>query len=122
MSQAGSNSSSGGGGGKSFPWLDEDEDFNALAFHGYFVTATATATLPASAAQGDPIEFAVDSEEGILTIQANTGQFIRIGTDISMSNGTCASNFDGDSIRLIFRLVDTTWICVGAPEGTWNIT
>ena len=105
-----------------FPWTDKAISFAAASNHGYFVTATSTATLPAAPAQGDTIEFAVDSIAGILTIQANTGQVIRVGTVASASAGICVSNFNGDSIKLVFRASDTTWIAVGDPKGTWSIT
>ncbi len=103
-------------------WTDEAVSFNALANNGYFVTATATATLPASPSQGNTIYFVVDSASGILTIQANTGQIIVIGKVESASAGIAVSNFDGDSIALVYRAADTSWNAIGAPEGTWTTT
>jgi hypothetical protein len=103
-------------------WTDEAISFNAAAGNGYFVTAAATATLPASPTQGTEIAFAVDNDAAILTIQANTGQIIRVGTAVSASAGTGVSNKNGDSIWLIFRSSDNSWIAVGAPQGTWTIT
>lgn len=108
--------------GSEVVWTDEGTNFNALSGNGYFVTATATATLPASPSQGNTIYFAVDSASGILTITANTGQTIRVGSAISASAGTCASNKNGDSITLVYRSSDTTWISIGSPQGTWTIT
>ena len=102
-------------------WIDESSSFNALAKTGYFVSNTATATLPASPAQGDTISFAVDTTN-VLTIQANTGQSIRVGSAVSASAGTCYSSAHGDSITLVYRLSDTTWISIGAPEGNWTTT
>jgi hypothetical protein len=104
------------------PWTDQSSNFNVAVNNGYFVTATSTASLPPAPAQGNFAEFAVDSSSGILTIQANTGQKIRIGTIVSASAGTCASNFNGDSIKLVFRASDSTWFAVGDPKGTWTIT
>lgn len=108
--------------GATFPWTDEATSFAAAAYNGYFIIGTATATLPASPPQGSRIEFAIDSTSAILTIQANTGQMIRVGTSLSASGGTAVSHFDGDSIILIYRAADTTWISVPAPEGTWTVT
>jgi hypothetical protein len=102
-------------------WTDEATSFAAAASNGYFVTATATGTLPASPAQGNTIVFDVDSASGILTIQANTGQMIRLGKAVSAAAGTCVSNFDGDSITLTYRASDTTWHG-RAAQGTWTIT
>jgi hypothetical protein len=102
-------------------WTDESMSFNALAGNGYFVTGAATATLPAAPTQGNQISFAVDTASQ-LTIQANTGQFIRIGNVVSASAGTAANNARGDSITLVYRASDTTWISVPAPQGTWTVT
>ena len=102
-------------------WNDEATSFNALKSNGYFVTANATGTLPASPAQGDTISFAVDSASGILTIQANTGQTIQIGKAKSASAGTAASNFNGDSVTLVYRASDTNWIATSVI-GTFTVT
>jgi hypothetical protein len=102
-------------------WTDEATSFNAAKNNGYFVTATATATLPASPAQGDTIAFEVDSASGILTIQANTGQIIRIGKTVSAAAGTAASNFEGDAVVLVYRTVDTSWQGIQSI-GTWTVT
>jgi hypothetical protein len=104
------------------PWTDKAISFAAAVGNGYFVTATATATLPASPAQGNTISFAVDSASGILTIQANTGQIIRVGKVVCAAAGICVSNFDGDAITLVYRASDTTWISVPGTEGTWTLT
>ncbi len=118
----GSNSITIAAAGSEMVWTDEAISFNAAAGNGYFVTAAATATLPASPTQGTEIAFAVDNDAAILTIQANTGQIIRVGTAVSASAGTGVSNKNGDSIWLIFRSSDNSWIAVGAPQGTWTIT
>ncbi len=102
-------------------WSDEATSFNAFKSNGYFVTANATATLPAAPAQGDTIAFAVDSASGILTIQANTGQTIQIGKAKSAAAGTAVSNFTGDSVTLVYRLADTNWIAIEVI-GTFIVT
>ena len=102
-------------------WTDEAISFNAAVNNGYFVTANATATLPASPTQGQVIAFAVDSASGILTIQANSGQKIQIGKTISAVAGTAVSNFNGDSVNLVYRNSDTNWIATQSM-GTWTVT
>ncbi len=102
-------------------WIDEAASFNAIAGNGYFVTATSTATLPASPTQGQTISFEVDSISGILTIQANTGQIIQIGKAISVSAGIAVSNFNGDSVTLVYRSADTSWRAISCV-GTFTIT
>lgn len=102
-----------------FSWTDEATSFSASEENGYFVTDTATATLPASPSQGDTISFACDTAN-VLTIQANTGQFIRIGSSISSSAGTASSNAIGDSVTLVYRSSSATWIATSVI-GTFTL-
>ncbi|HZY25507.1 MAG TPA: hypothetical protein VFE71_06745 [Bacteroidales bacterium] len=102
-------------------WIDEAISFSPVAGNGYFVTATATATLPASPSQGDTIAFDVDGVGSLLTIKANTGQIIRLGKTASAAAGTAVNNFQGDSLTLVYRAADTTWQSISSI-GTWSIT
>lgn len=107
-------------GTSSFAWTDEGTSFNALASNGYFITAVATATLPASPSQGNMISFIVDTASA-LTLRANTGQVIRIGAAVSASAGSAVSNARGDSVTLVYRSSDTAWIETSVV-GTWTVT
>jgi len=111
---------SSGGGGGGLTWNDESTSFSAAATNGYFVTGTASATLPASPSQGNTIAFATDATN-ILTITANTGQTIRVGNNVSASAGTCANTLRGDSITLVYRSSDTTWLATSVI-GEWQLT
>jgi hypothetical protein len=102
-------------------WSDQATAFNAVAGNGYFCTATLVATLPASPTEGQTIAFAVDSASGILTITANTGQTIQVGKAKSAAAGTCVSNFNGDSVTLVYRSTDTNWIATQVI-GTFTVT
>jgi hypothetical protein len=102
------------------PWTDEAVSFNALAGNGYFISATATATMPASPSQGNTIAFTVDTAS-ILTITGNTGQLLRIGKNASVAAGTAKSNFIGDSVTFVYRASDTTWLA-DSVIGTWTLT
>lgn len=99
-------------------WSDKGADFTAHIQTGYFITAALTSTLPTSPVQGDTISFAVDTS-GTFVIQASPGQSIRIGANISTVAGTATNSSIGDSITLVYRASDTTWISVTAPQGTW---
>lgn len=101
-------------------WTDESTSFAPAAGNGYFITGTTTATLPASPSQGNTISFAVDAAT-VLTIQANTGQVIRIGAAVSASAGTAASTARGDSVTLVYRSSDTAWIATSVI-GTFTVT
>ncbi len=108
--------------GEGFTWTDESLSFNAASSNGYFCTATLTATLPASPSQGNAIAFVVDSASGILTITANTGQKIQIGSAINTATaGTAASNKNGDSVTLIYRASDAIWFATSVI-GTWTLS
>lgn len=102
-------------------WTDEGTSFSAVSGNGYFITANATATLPASPSQGNVIAFAVDAAATTLTITANTGQVIRIGAAVSATAGTAANNARGDSVTLVFRSSDSAWIATSVI-GTWTVT
>ena len=102
-------------------WQDKGTSFAAAVGFGYFVTATATATLPGSPAQGDSISLVVDSVAGILTILGNTGQLIQLGLAISAAAGTAVSNKNGDTVTLVYRASDTKWIATSSI-GTFTIT
>ncbi len=101
-------------------WSETSGAFNAVKQNGYFITTTATGTLPASPSEGDTIQFFVDTTN-LLTIQANTGQKIRLGTTISAAAGTCVNTQRGDSITLVYMSTGTTWQGTSA-NGGWNIT
>ncbi len=93
----------------------------AVVQNGYIITdaSTVTVNLPATMAIGDRISV-VGQGAGGWIIQANTGQTIHIGNLASTSSGTVSSTNQYDSINLICIVANTTWSCVGGPQG--NIT
>ena len=107
--------------GLGMTWTDQSGSFTAAVNTGYFLSAAATPTLPASPSQGDVISF-VNDAAATTTVTANTGQKIRIGSTLSTSAGTAASTTRGDSLELVYRTSGTTWFAIGAPEGTWGVT
>jgi len=104
-----------------FAWSDTSGAFSPLAQNGYFITATATATLPAAPANGDTIKFFVDTTQ-ILTIQATAGKIIRFGSTVSTAAGTAVSTLQGDSVELVYRTTNTCWCAVSGFSGVWNVT
>lgn len=106
--------------GAGFTWSDTSGAFAAVKENGYFITATSTATLPASPSEGDTIYFVVDTAQ-FLTITGNTGQKIRIGKTISAAAGTAVNNSQGDAVELAYRSTGTTWIATSVI-GTWSVT
>lgn len=101
-----------------FKWQDVSGAFISNKSNGYFITATASSTLPAGASEGDTIQYCVDTTQ-ILTLTASAGQKIRIGNAVSSVAGTATSTLQGDSLYLVFRSVSQTWMCVTGAQGTW---
>jgi hypothetical protein len=108
-------------GGAGFTWSDVLGAFSPLKNNGYFITGTATGTLPASPTQGDTIQFFVDHASQLLTIQTAGTQIIRMGTLVSSAGGTFVSSQQGDSIELVYRSANTCWEAVDWV-GTWSFT
>ena len=102
-----------------YSWTDEAASFSAVAGNGYFVSAAATATLPASPSQGNTVEFIVDGAVD-LTIKASGSQLIQLGNLQSSAGGTLDSTASGDAITLVYRAADTTWFA-SSSVGNWSI-
>lgn len=109
-----------GGGG--FEWLDVSGAFSPLKNKGYFITGTATGTLPAAPSQGDTIKFFVDHASQVLTIDAPGTQIIRIAELVTSAGGTAISSVRGDSVELTYRASDTCWCAIAGVTGVWTIT
>lgn len=107
--------------GSGFAWADGSGAIAVVSNRGYFITATSTATLPASPTEGDAVSFIVDTTQ-ILTIQATGTQVIRVGNTVSAAAGTCVSTLRGDAISLVYRSTGTAWIADGGPQGNWVVT
>jgi len=105
-----------------FLWADISGAFSPLAQRGYFITGTATGTLPAAPANGDTIKFFVDHASQVLTIQAANSKIIRFGDTVSAANGTAVSTLQGDSVELVYRSTNNCWCAIAGFTGVWNVT
>jgi trimeric autotransporter adhesin len=103
------------------PWTDEAASFSAVSGNNYFCTATLTASLPVGA-QGDTITIVVlGAGASNVTIQAQAGDFILIGTATSTAGGTAVNNFaTGDMVELVYNLAATTWVSTSTIGG-WTL-
>ena len=104
-----------------FVWNDISGAFSILKNNGYFITATASGTLPASPSQGDTVKFFVDTTD-ILTITAAGSQIIRFGATVTAAGGTAVNTLRGDSVELTYRASDTCWCAIAGFSGVWNLT
>lgn len=107
-------------GGGFLTWVDNNTAITAAINTGYFITGACTVTLPLTVSQGNAIAFIVDTTSA-LTIKAGTGQIIRLGTTPTAATGTAVNTAIGDSITLIYRDSDTTWLALSSI-GLWNLT
>lgn len=103
-----------------FQWFEENVTFSATVESGYFCNAALTVNLPASGSLvlGNSIIVYVDTASQVI-IQANTGQFIQVGTDISVSGGVTKSKELGCILELVFKVSDSTWHTI-ASMGSWD--
>jgi hypothetical protein len=105
-----------------FDWSEKNGDFAASVQNGYFCNVALTATLPATAGiiLGNSVIIYVDTT-AVIVVQANTGQFIQVGSSISGASGTatCAINQKGSILELIFKPSDLTWHMISSA-GTWT--
>ena len=101
-------------------WSDVSASSTVAVNTGTFATAAIILTLPSAPSQGDICQFVIDTASGV-TITANTGQFIRIGNDISVSAGTAVSSAQGDALALVYRASDLTWFSQ-QTQGNWLVT
>lgn len=103
----------------SFSWSEQNANFNAAIQNGYYCNAALTVTLPATAglAIGSTIIIYVDTASTV-TIQANTGQMIQVGSTISGTGGTTSSNTQGAMLELNFKPSDFTWHTISSM-GSW---
>ena len=109
---------SGGG----LVWNDRAISFAASSNNGYFVSASATGTMPASPAQGDEVEFCITNAGVTMTIVANAGQRLCVGTDLSAIAGNTVATNLGSSISFTYQASSSTWFSVTSPQGTFITT
>ena len=100
-------------------WSDQGVNATVAINTGSFATAAITLTLPVAPIDGSTCKFIVDNA-GALIVQASAGQRIRIGIIVSAVAGTATSSSRGDSLELIYRATNSTWLALTAA-GTWDV-
>jgi hypothetical protein len=108
----------------SFLWSDESEPFDADPQHGYFCTGALTVSLPsAGLITGSTIIVFVDTNSTVV-IQANVGQNIQLGNQISSGDGQIyIDTVDGQMgsiVTLVWRVSDNTWHSISSI-GNWVV-
>lgn len=104
-----------------FAWSEQNISFAAAIQNGYFCNALLTATLPASAGLviGNSVIFYIDTAS-IVTIQAGAGEFIQVGSNISIAGGVATSNTRGAILELVYKPSDLTWHTISSL-GSWSV-
>ncbi len=103
-----------------YAWSEKNSDFNISIENGYFCNAALTATLPSSAGliTGNSVIIYVDTASPVV-IQAGVGEFIQVGSQISVAGGTSTSSTRGSILELVFKVSDLTWHTISSM-GVWN--
>jgi hypothetical protein len=107
------------GSSSSISWTDVGTSFAATSGNGYFVTASVTATLPASPTQGDVININAQTAS-VVIVQAAAGQTIRLANSTSAVAGRAESTDIGCTLQLVYRSANTQWVSIGS-EGSWTL-
>jgi len=102
---------------QSMPLIDEAMSFSAVAGNAYYVSDSATASLPSSPSQGDEIQFICG--DTAVVIQADGTDLIQLGNQTSTAGGTLTNVAIGDCITLKFQETSTTWWGVSSV-GNWT--
>ena len=105
-----------------FTWSEKNTDFNAVVQNGYYCNGALIVTLPMTAGLviGNTVIIYVDTASTV-TIQANAGQMIQVGSAISAAAGITASNTRGALLELNFKPTDLTWHTISSM-GSWTTT
>lgn len=105
-----------------FAWSEKSISFAAAVQNGYYCNAGLTVTLPATAGLviGNTIIIYVDTASSV-TIMANAGQSIQVGSVISAVAGNTVSNTRGATLELNFKPSDNTWHTIDSL-GVWITT
>ena len=105
----------------SYDWSEQNASFGALPQNAYFCNVALTVSLPPSGTLqiGDSIIIYVDTIAGV-TIQADVGESIQVGSNISALGGTASSNTRGAILELVFKPSDSTWHTISSM-GVWTI-
>lgn len=109
---------SGSGG---MTWVDQPISTTVISGQGNFVTGVAvTLTLPAAPVQGDRVAFKDPTGNAPYVIQANAGQTLVVGNQVSGVGGTATSSQRGDAMELTFYAASNIW-CANSLIGNWNV-
>jgi hypothetical protein len=97
-------------------FTDQGSSTTVASDNGYFVTGNFAMTLPAAPSQGEMVIIYADTTSTV-TITANAGQVIRLGTNVTAAAGSITSGARGDSLTLRYRSSGTEWNGVDATGG-----
>ena len=100
-------------GGNSPVFTDVSGVLSAVRNNGYYATAATTFTLDSLALQGDLVIIYADTAAAVV-VTCNVGQFIRLGSTLTVAAGTATSTAIGDSLTLRYRAATLTWEVVSS--------
>lgn len=104
-------------------FTDQGGSVGITSDSGSFVSGAGTITLtcPAAPLQGEELDIGQNGATTVV-VQANAGQTIRIGNQVSSVAGTATSlSANGDALILRFRAANAQWMAFSSV-GNWNLT
>jgi hypothetical protein len=97
-------------------FTDQGSSTTILSDNGYWVTGAFAMTMPASPADGEEILIEANTSSTV-TITANTGQTLRLASNVTSSAGSITSGARGDSITFRYNATNTQWIAFDSTGG-----
>ncbi len=101
------------------PFQDAAGNFGSNPNLGTFSTGAVTAFLPTGASIGSENIY-VATDAGPMVVQASATDFIRIGTSLSVMNGTATNTNPGDSLTIRYDPASSTWYATSVV-GAWVV-
>ena len=106
-------------------WSVQATGTSLLANEGFISTAATAQNFPLPAAScpvGSILEI-TGNGAGLVTVTQNAGQSIRFGNSVSTVGvtGSVGSSEQGDAIKLVCTVSDTTFQAVTGSIGNWNV-
>ena len=101
-------------------WSDRGVSATVASNTGSVSTAAIALTLPAAPTNGDVCSFILGAALA-LTVTANAGQTVRVGSTISAAAGTAVASVLGNSLTLVYNTTLSSWMAESVI-GNWIIT
>lgn len=97
-------------------FTDQGSSTTIASDNGYWVTGAFAMTMPASPSGGEEILIEANTTSTV-TIIANTGQTLRLASNVTAAAGSITSGSRGDSITFRYNATSTQWVAFDSTGG-----